>query len=123
MIGELSTTSDPRRRCARFFPEKQGRPQRDLSAGAECTLSCSGNPAGRMSEVTDDEAARAVPLIDLALDGVGDVTRGGWLRIFGRTLPRLPARAEALLLHLFDHQVECLLEYCRHVSVRNSVAE
>ena len=27
-----------------------------MSAGAECTLSCSGNPAGRMSEVTDDES-------------------------------------------------------------------
>src|SRR5205823_14803770 len=46
----LSTTWDPRRRCPRFSPEKQPRPQRDLSADAECTLSCSRNPPGRTSE-------------------------------------------------------------------------
>jgi hypothetical protein len=73
--------------------------------------------------VINHEATAAVPLVDLALDGVGYVTRRRCFRLFCRSRSRVPPRGEALLLHLLDQQVERLLEDCRHVSVRNSVAE
>src|SRR5438445_12883100 len=46
----LSTTRDPRHRCARYSPEKQRRPQCALSADVEYALSCSRNPPGPTSE-------------------------------------------------------------------------
>jgi hypothetical protein len=68
-------------------------------------------------------ATAAVALVDLAFDGVGNVTRKRGLRLFWRSLSRLPTRGESLLLDVVDQQVECLLEDCRQVSVRNSVPE
>src|SRR6266566_4927459 len=81
---------------------------------------CLAAPAAML---VSERATAAVALEDLAFDGVGDVTRRGSFRVFGRSLSPLPTRREALLLHLFDEQVEGLLEDCRHVSVRDPVAE
>ncbi|HEX9382537.1 MAG TPA: hypothetical protein VF908_04005 [Gemmatimonadaceae bacterium] len=69
------------------------------------------------------EAAAAVAHEDLAFDGVGNVPRGRCPRVVGRSQSRLPTRGESLFHHLFDEQVECLLEDCRQVSIRNSVPE
>src|SRR5712671_3895891 len=68
-------------------------------------------------------AAGTVALEDLALDRIGNVTRARCVGVFGRGLSRLPARGEALLLHVFDQQVECRFEDRRHVSVGNAVPE
>src|SRR5439155_2847477 len=51
-------------------------------------------------------APAAIALEDLTFDGVGDVARRRWFRLFGRTLSRLPPRGESLLLHMLDQQVE-----------------
>src|SRR5712664_327069 len=70
-----------------------------------------------------ERAASAVPLEDLALDRVGNVTRTRCVRAFGRSLSRLPTRGKSLFLHLLDEQVECLLDDRRQISVRDAVAE
>src|SRR5712692_3379545 len=70
-----------------------------------------------------ERAAATVALEDLAFDGVRDVTRRRCVRVFGRSLSRLPTRRESLLLHLLDEQVECVLDDRRQVSVRDAVAE
>src|SRR5229473_2624222 len=64
-----------------------------------------------------ERAASAVTLEDLAFDGVRDVARRRFLRVFGRSRSRLPTRGEALLLDLFDQHVERLLDDRRQVSV------
>jgi len=51
------------------------------------------------------------------------VTRRRRVGLSDRYLSRLPTRGEALLLHLFDQQVECLLEDRRQVSVGDAVPE
>jgi len=70
-----------------------------------------------------ERAAATVTLEDRALDRVGYVTRTRFVRCFSRGRSSLPARREALLLHVFDQQVECLLEDRRRVSVGDSVPE
>ena len=70
-----------------------------------------------------ERASAAVALEDLALDGVRDVTRRRFVRVFGRSRSRLPTRGESLLLHLLDEQVECVLDDRRQVSIRDAVAE
>src|SRR2546428_12375186 len=62
---------------------------------------CLAAPAARL---VSERATAAVALVDLAFDGVGDVTRRGSFRVFVRSLSPLPTRREALLLHLFDEQ-------------------
>ena len=69
------------------------------------------------------EAAAAVPLEDLAFDGVGNVTRRRCVPVFVRSLSRVPTGGEALLLDLFEQHVERVLEDRRQVSVRDAVAE
>src|SRR5712664_4539601 len=73
--------------------------------------------------LVSETAAAAVALEDLAFDGIRNVPRGRSPRVAGRTRSRLPTRGESLFHHLFDEQVECLLEDCRQVSIRNSVPE
>src|SRR5712692_2874337 len=70
-----------------------------------------------------ERAAASVALEDRALDRVGNVTRTRFVGVFGRGLSRLPALGEALLLHLFDQQVECLFEDRPQVSVGDAVPE
>src|SRR5216683_2176203 len=68
-------------------------------------------------------AAATVALEDRALDRVGNVTRTRLAGAFGRALPRRPAGGEALLLHMFDQQIECSFEDRRQVSVGDAVPE
>src|SRR5229473_619539 len=68
-------------------------------------------------------AAATVALEDRALDRVGNVTRTRLAGAFGRALPRRPAGGEALLLHMFDQQIECSFEDRRQVSVGGAVPE
>src|SRR5216684_5706105 len=70
-----------------------------------------------------ERAAAAVALEDLAFDGVRNVTRRRFVRVFGRSRSRLPTRGESLLLHLLDEQVECVLDDRRQVSVGDAVTE
>src|SRR5216684_766656 len=93
---------------------------REAVAVIEFQGACLTAPAAML---VGERAAAAVPLEDLAFDGVRDVTRTRGVALFGRSLSRLPTRGESLLLHVLDEQVECLLEDRRQVSVRNSVAE
>src|SRR5216684_6096912 len=68
-------------------------------------------------------AAATVALEDRALYRVGNVTRTRLAGAFGRALPRRPAGGEALLLHMFDQQIECSFEDRRQVSVGDAVPE
>src|SRR5713101_4448767 len=70
-----------------------------------------------------ERAAATVALEDRALDRVGNVTRTRFVSLFGGGLSRLPTRGEALLLHVFDQRVECLLEDRRQISVGDAVPE
>src|SRR6266852_2154259 len=79
-----------------------------------------GAPAAML---VGERAAAAVPLKDLAFDRVGNVTRRRCVRVFGRSMSRLPTRGEALLLDLLDEHVERLLDDRRQVSVGDAVAE
>jgi hypothetical protein len=68
-------------------------------------------------------APATVPLEHFASDGVRHMTRRRCSWLFGRSLPRLATRREALLLDLFDQNVERLFENLRDVSVGDAVAE
>ncbi len=70
-----------------------------------------------------ERAAAAVALEDLTFDGVRDVTRRRCVRVFGRSLSRLPTGPESLLLDLFNQQIERILDDRRQVSVGDAVAE
>src|SRR5712664_4364650 len=79
--------------------------------------------AASAAMLVGETAAAAVALEDLAFDGVRNVPRGRSARVAGRTRSRLPTRGESLFHHLFDEQVECLLENGRQIPVRDPVPE